>query len=88
MTIASAAVDRPAALSASETIRHDWSRPEIRSLFELAFPEDYKQFIHTYGNVIWCDLFRPVYPDTSSGLDHRFGQSPEGSSHGLRRFSG
>ena len=39
MTIASAAVDRLAALSASEACRHDWSRPEIRELFELPFPE-------------------------------------------------
>src|SRR4051812_42337569 len=39
MTIASAAADRFAALSASGTISHDWSRPEIRALFELPFPE-------------------------------------------------
>jgi biotin synthase len=39
MTIASAAVDRPAAPSAHGAIRHDWSRPEIRALFELPFPE-------------------------------------------------
>jgi biotin synthase len=39
MTLASAAVDRPAALPAHGTIRHDWSRPEIRALFELPFPE-------------------------------------------------
>src|SRR5215470_12260297 len=39
MTIASAAVDRTAALPASGTVRHDWSRPEIRALFELPFPE-------------------------------------------------
>src|SRR5438445_568705 len=39
MTIASAAVDRPAALPTHGTIRHDWSRPEIRALFELPFPE-------------------------------------------------
>jgi biotin synthase len=37
MTIASAA-DRPVA-RADVTIRHDWSRPEIRALFELPFPE-------------------------------------------------
>src|SRR5205807_9806753 len=41
---ASAAVDRPAALPAAAlpacgTIRHDWSRLEIRALFELPFPE-------------------------------------------------
>jgi len=39
MTIPSAAVDRLATLSASGAIRHDWSRPEIRALFELPFPE-------------------------------------------------
>jgi biotin synthase len=39
MTIVSAAVDRPAAPPAHGAIRHDWSRPEIRALFELAFPE-------------------------------------------------
>src|SRR3954471_9036266 len=39
MTIASAAADRFAALSASGTIRHDWSRLEIRALFDLPFPE-------------------------------------------------
>src|ERR1700704_3194974 len=39
MTIASAAVDRLATLSASGAIRHDWSRPEIRALFDLPFPE-------------------------------------------------
>jgi biotin synthase len=39
MTIPSAAVDRLATLSASGAVRHDWSRPEIRALFELPFPE-------------------------------------------------
>jgi biotin synthase len=39
MTIASAAVDRLATLSASAACRHDWSRSEIRALFELPFPE-------------------------------------------------
>src|SRR5258705_2195813 len=39
MTIASAAVDRLAPLSASAASRHDWSRSEIRALFELPFPE-------------------------------------------------
>jgi biotin synthase len=39
MTIASAAVDRLATLSASAASRHDWSRSEIRALFELPFPE-------------------------------------------------
>src|SRR5215475_4103307 len=39
MTIASAAVDRPAALPADGTIRHDWSRPEIRAVLDLPFPE-------------------------------------------------
>src|SRR6266545_1144620 len=39
MTIRSAAVDRLAVLQAHGAIRHDWSRPEIRALFELPFPE-------------------------------------------------
>src|SRR5260221_7938026 len=44
MTTASAAADGPAALPAAAlpalgTIRHDWSRLEIRALFELPFPE-------------------------------------------------
>src|SRR5262252_5278649 len=38
MSIASA-IDRSARPAAEGTIRHDWSRAEIRALFELPFPE-------------------------------------------------
>ena len=39
MTIASAAIAGSTAQSAQAAIRHDWSRVEIRALFELPFPE-------------------------------------------------
>jgi hypothetical protein len=42
----------------------DWTMAE--GVYGLAFPTDFKQFIATYGNVEWCDLFRPVYPRTES----------------------
>lgn len=42
----------------------DWSVAE--EVFGIRFPNDFKQFILTYGNVIWCDLFRAIYPETDS----------------------
>jgi len=42
----------------------DWKLAE--DVFGVTFPTDYKQFIDLYGNVIWCDAFRPFYPNTSS----------------------
>ena len=42
----------------------EWSLAETG--FGITFPEDYKEFVRTYGNVIWCDLFRPIYPATST----------------------
>ena len=28
----------------------------------LQIPADFKEFVQTYGNAIWCDSFKPVYP--------------------------
>jgi hypothetical protein len=42
----------------------DWAMAE--DVFGLRYPQDFKDFIHSYGNVIWCDLFRPIYPETST----------------------
>jgi len=42
----------------------NWKMAE--EVFGLSFPLDFKQFVFTYGNVIWCDLFRAIYPETSS----------------------
>jgi biotin synthase len=39
MTIASAVADRSAAPPSDGAIRHDWSRAEIRALFDLPFPQ-------------------------------------------------
>ncbi|MCA9046191.1 MAG: hypothetical protein KDA69_17820 [Planctomycetaceae bacterium] len=42
----------------------DWALAE--EVFSLQFPTDFKQLVATYGNVIWCDLFRPIYPETDT----------------------
>jgi hypothetical protein len=42
----------------------DWAMAEQE--YGLTFPEDFKRFVGIYGNVIWCDLFRPIYPKTQS----------------------
>jgi len=42
----------------------DWAMAE--QVFGLSFPNDFKQFVYTYGNVIWCDLFRTIYPETDT----------------------
>jgi hypothetical protein len=45
----------------------DWGLAE--DVFNITFPADYKQFINTYGNVIWCDVFRPFFPNTTTRKD-------------------
>lgn len=42
----------------------DWALAE--EVYRLSFPNDFKQFIGVYGNIIWCDLFRAIYPETQS----------------------
>lgn len=42
----------------------DWTMAE--AVFGIRFPTDFKQFVLTYGNVIWCDLFRAIYPETDT----------------------
>jgi hypothetical protein len=42
----------------------DWAM--VRDVYGLDFPNDFKDFITTYGNVIWCDLFRAIYPETGT----------------------
>jgi len=42
----------------------DWEMAE--QVCRIRFPEDFKQFISIYGNVIWCDLFRAIYPETDT----------------------
>jgi hypothetical protein len=42
----------------------DWAMAE--KVYDLVFPEDFKKFIGVYGNVMWWDLFRPIYPRTES----------------------
>lgn len=45
----------------------DWN--VARDVFGLSFPADFTEFVATYGNVIWCDLFRPIYPITKTLSD-------------------
>jgi hypothetical protein len=42
----------------------DWELAE--DVYGLPFPSDFKEFVATYGNLRWCDLFAPIYPITSS----------------------
>ncbi len=42
----------------------DWKMAE--DVFGISYPNDFRQLIHCYGNVMWCDLFRPVYPKTQT----------------------
>ena len=42
----------------------DWKIAE--QIFGIDFPEDFKHFVKVYGNVMWCDMFRPIYPKTES----------------------
>ena len=41
----------------------DWEMAEQE--YGLPFPEDFKRFVSVYGNVMWCDVFRPIYPKTA-----------------------
>jgi hypothetical protein len=43
----------------------DVNWPMAEEIFGTRFPTDFKNLIATYGNVIWCDLFRFIYPETS-----------------------
>jgi biotin synthase len=72
MTIASAAVDRSAALPAHGTIRHDWSRPEIRALFELPFPE-----LMFRAQSLHRSYFDPTEVQISTLLSIKTGGCPE-----------
>src|SRR5690349_17863842 len=42
----------------------DWGMVEQE--YGLPFPDDFKKLVTTYGNVMWCDLFRPIVPKTDS----------------------
>ena len=42
----------------------DWNMAE--EVFGVRFPTDFKELVHTYGSVYWCDLFGLFYPDTST----------------------
>src|SRR5262245_44742831 len=41
----------------------DWEVAE--DVLGLKLPDDFKGFVRAYGNSIWCDTFRPVYPENS-----------------------
>src|ERR671936_1067324 len=68
MTIASAAI----ALPVDGVIRHDWSRPEIRALFELPFPE---LMFHAQG--LHRAYFDPTEVQISTLLSIKTGGCPE-----------
>src|SRR5919201_1606302 len=68
MTIASAAI----ASSAQSMIRHDWSRAEIRALFELPFPE---LMFHAQG--LHRAYFDPTEVQISTLLSIKTGGCPE-----------
>src|SRR6476660_6299500 len=72
MTIVSAAVDRPAAAPAHGAIRHDWSRPEIRALFELPFPE-----LMFRAQSLHRSYFDPTEVQISTLLSIKTGGCPE-----------
>ena len=72
MTIFSAAVDRPAAAPAHGAIRHDWSRPEIRALFELPFPE-----LMFRAQSLHRSYFDPTEVQISTLLSIKTGGCPE-----------
>lgn len=42
----------------------DWEVAE--DVFGRSFPIDFKEFVRAYGNVIWCDLFRAIYPGSET----------------------
>ena len=39
--------------------------PVAEEVLGLRLPHDFREIVHIYGNAIWCDSFRPVYPGTT-----------------------
>lgn len=38
----------------------DWQAAQ--EVMGIDYPDDFKDFVHTYGSLVWCDTFRTVYP--------------------------